>query len=340
MRSVTRMIDFKPTQIIGLLARTTPFLLLRLVVCIGITLAYIVAVGVGGGIGALFGKIGGNGAGGGAFGGLMGFGIVSGILWWAREYLLYMVKAGHVAVLVELMDGKPVPGGPGQIDYASSIVKQHFATSSMLFGLNQLIRGILKAFNRLTLSIAAWLPIPGLDVVVKVIDAVINTGLSHLDQVILAQILRVRGDNPWAVARNCIVLYAQNAKGALKNAVFLTFLIWGLTLLILFLVAAPIAAAVGLLHVQAGLATFLLAVVAALSLKAALIDPFATVALIQVYDKITQGQTPNPEWSAKLEALSAKFRDLTQKARAFAAPAKATGVAAPAIATSATNTPT
>ncbi|MBS0582752.1 MAG: hypothetical protein JSS42_06595, partial [Proteobacteria bacterium] len=235
--------------------------------------------------------------------------------------------------------GKPVPGGKGQIYYASGIVKQHFATSSMLFGLNQLIRGILKAFNRLTLSIASWLPIPGLDAVVKLVDAIVNTGLSHLDQVILAQILRVRGDNPWAVARDCTVLYAQNAKGALKNAVFLTFLIWGLTLLILFLVAAPIAAAVGLFHVHAGIVTFLLAVVAALSLKAALIDPFATVALIQVYDEITRGQTPNREWSAKLESMSAKFRELTQKARDFAAPAKpadAPALAAPAADASAT----
>ena len=48
----------------------------------------------------------------------------------------------------------------------------------------------------------------------------------------------------------------------------------------------------------------------------------------------------NPEWSANLESMSARFRVLTQKAREFAAPAKATGVAAPAIATSTTNTPT
>ena len=105
------------------------------------------------------------------------------------------------------------------------------------------------------------------------------------------------------------MLYAQNYKGVLKNAAFLTFMIWGLTLLILALVAAPIAALIGLFHVHAGFWTFALAVIAALSLKAALIDPFATVALIQVYDKITAGQTPNPEWTAKLESMSAKFRD-------------------------------
>lgn len=246
-------------------------------------------------------------------------------MFWAREYLLYLVKAGHIAVLVELLDGRTIPNGKSQIDYATAVVKQHFATSSMLFGLNQLIRGILRVFNRLTVSIASWLPIPGLDALVKLVDAVINTSLSHLNQVILAQILRSSSAgadaNPWAIARDSTVLYAQNYKGVLKNAAFLTMMIWGLTLLILLLVAAPIAALVGLFHVHAGIWTFALAVIAALSLKAALIDPFATVALIQVYDKITAGQTPNPEWAAKLESMSGKFRELTQKAREMTSPA-------------------
>ncbi|MDR3386602.1 MAG: hypothetical protein P4L92_06070 [Rudaea sp.] len=319
------MLDFRTGQIFGLLVRTLPFILLRLAVYVGITLAYILAVGVGSGMGYLFGSIGSNAGGGAGIGGLIGFAIISGILYWAREYLLYLVKAGHIAVLIELMDGREVPDGKGQIEYATNIVKQHFATSSTLFGLNQLIRGILRVFNRLTVSIASWLPIPGLDVLVKLVDAIINTGLSHLDQVILAQILRRKTGNggtnsPWAIARDSTVLYAQNYKGVLKNAAFLTFIIWGLTLVILLIVAAPIAALVGLFHVHAGIATFVLAVIAALSLKAALIDPFATVALIQVFDKITAGQTPNPEWSAKLETMSAKFRELTQKAREAVTP--------------------
>jgi hypothetical protein len=327
------MLDFRTAQIFGLLLRTLPFIALRVVVYVGITIAYVIAVGVGSGIGLLFGKIGGGGGAGAGIGGLIGFGIVSGMLFWAREYLLYLVKAGHIAVLVELLDGRTIPTGKSQIDYATTVVKQHFATSSMLFGLNQLVRGILRVFNRVTVSIASWLPIPGLDVLVKLVDAVINTSLSHLDQVILAQILRsnsVAGGaaNPWAIARDSTVLYAQNYKSVLKNAAFLTFIIWGLTLLILLLVAAPIAALVGVFHVHAGVWTFALAVIAALSLKAALIDPFATVALIQVYDKITAGQTPDPEWSARLESMSDKFRELTQKAREMTVPSSPTSTSA------------
>jgi hypothetical protein len=309
------MLDFRTGQILGLLMRTMPFLLLRIAVYIGITIAYVLAVGIGGGIGLLFGKIGGNTGGGAGIGGLIGFIVISGILFWARQYLLYLVKAGHIAVLVELLDGRQIPSGSGQIGYATNIVKQHFASSSMLFGLHQLVRGILNVFNRLTTSIASWLPIPGLDMLVKLVDTVINTSLSHLDQVILAQILRKHTDNPWAVARDSVVLYAQNYKGVLKNAVFLTLIVWGLTLLLWIGVAAPIAALIGLFHVEAGVWTFILAFIAALSIKAALIDPFATVALIQVYDKVTAGQTPNPQWSAKLESISGKFRSLVERAQ-------------------------
>ena len=219
------MFDFRIGQIFVLLGRTLPFLLLRLAVYLGITLAYVLAVAAGSGIGLLLGRIGGGGGGGAGFGALIGFAIVSGLLYWAREYLLYLVKAGHVAVLVELIDGRPIPGGKGQIDFAQQVVKEHFATSSVLFGLNQLIRGILRVFNRLTLSLASWLPIPGLDVLIKLIDAIVNTGLRHLDQVILAQVLRQPASNPWAVARDSVVLYAQNARGALKNAAFLTVII-------------------------------------------------------------------------------------------------------------------
>ena len=309
------MLDFRTGQIVGLLLRTAPFLLLRIAVYVGITIAYVLAVGIGGGIGALFGSIGGNMGGGAGFGGIIGFVIVSGILFWARRYLLYLVNAGHIAVLVELLDGKVVPAGSGQIGYGTGIVKQHFATASVLFGLHQLVRGVLNVFNRLTISIASWLPIPGLDVLVKIIDKIINTSLSNLDMVILAQILRRHADNPWAIARDSTVLYAQNYKGVLKNAVFLTFTVWALTLLLWIGVGAPIAAAVHFLHMQAGVWTLVLALIAALSIKAALIDPFATVALIQVYDKVTAGQQPNPEWAAKLESVSGKFRELADRAR-------------------------
>ena len=322
------MLDFGTGRTLGLLARTAPFIVLRVAVYVGITIAYALAIGAGAGIGFLFGKVGGNGDSGAGIGGLIGFVVACGILYWAREYLLYLVKAGHVAVLVQMIDGKPMPEHQGQIAFGREAVKRHFASSSVLFGLNQSVRGTLSAFNGFTLSIASWLPIPGLETLVKLIDKIIATSLSHLDQVILAQILRKDSADAWATACDSVVLYAQNYKGVLKNAAFLTFVIWGLTLAIFLLVAAPIAALVGVFHLHAGLWTFALALIAAWSLKAAVIDPFATVALLQMYDKLTAGQTPDAAWVARLESISDKFRGLVREARNAAAHSSASAPAA------------
>ncbi|MCK9538898.1 hypothetical protein [Dokdonella sp.] len=317
------MIDFQPGLIFRLLLRTLPFFALRLAVYLGITLAYVVGVGLGSGIGLLFGKVAGASGGGMFWGALVGFALVSGILYWVREYLLYLVKAGHIAVLVELLEGREVPDGKGQIAHARQIVTARFKESSVLFGLDVLIKGILRVFNRVVASIAGFLPIPGLDGLLKIVDAIVRTSLTFLDEVILAQIIRQKSTNPWATARDSVVLYAQNYKGLFRNAVVLTFMVWGMTLLIFLLVLGPVAGLVALAPGIAGIWTFVLALVLALSLKAALVDPFAMAALMQAYAKLTDGQVPNPEWIARLDKMSGKFRTLTKRAeeQPVAAPA-------------------
>lgn len=309
------MLDFSTGRTLKLLARTAPFVGLRVLVYLGIALAYIVVIGIGAGIGALFGKIGGATGTGAGWGGLIGFGLVSGVLFWARAYLLYLVKAAHIAVLVELLDGKSIPLGKGQIQFGRELVRKRFAATSMLFGLHQLVRGILRVFHRVTVSIAQFLPIPGLESVVKIFDAIIKTSLGSLDQVILGQIFRRDAESAWTTSRDSVVLYAQSYKGILKNAVFLTFIVWGLTLALFLIVAAPLAAIVAFVPALAGFWTFALAAIVAFCLKAALIDPFTVTALLQVYARETAGKTPDPAWTERLEKMSGKFRELAQKAR-------------------------
>lgn len=93
--------------------RTLPFIILRLVVYAAIASAYLSASGTVAGIGWLLGRVASvEGAAGGAFwGALIGFGLTSAILYLLCEYLLYLVKAAHIAVLVELLDRKSIPAG-------------------------------------------------------------------------------------------------------------------------------------------------------------------------------------------------------------------------------------
>lgn len=323
------MKDFQVGEVIGLLRRTAPFLIFRFLIYFGITLAYVLATGIGAGVGYTAGMVFGDTATGSAWGGFIGFGIAGAVMYFLREYLLYMVKAGHIAVLVEIMDGGEVPGGRGQIDHAQRVVKARFAESNVLFAVDQLIKGIIKAFNRAFFTLAAILPIPGIEGIAKFVNTVIRLSLTYLDEVILAYNIRTKSDNPWASSRTALVLYAQNYKAFFKNAVFLALIIWLLTLLVFLLILAPIAGLVALFPGTAGALTFVIALVFAWGVKQAVIEPFAMTALMQVFFKVTEGQQAEPEWERKLESLSDKFGELKTKASSWVGTKTATTVDAP-----------
>lgn len=308
------MKDFRLFEILGLMSKTTPFLFFRFIIYFIITLAYAIGIGVGAGIGYLIDHIGTDPESFTFFGGLAGFGLITAALYFVREYLLYLTKAGHIVVLVELMEGKKLPGGRGQIDYAQKMVRERFAESSLLFGLDQLIKGVLKAFNNAFFNISNLLPIPGLQGIAKFVNTVLNLSLTYLDEVILAYNFRIRSDNPWKSSQTALVLYAQNYKAFLKNAFFLAFFIWGLTLLVFLLILAPVAGLVSLFPGSGGGMTVIIALVFAWGVKQAIIEPIGMTALMQVYFKVTAGQEPNPEWEAKLDSLSTKFQEIKAKA--------------------------
>ncbi|MBL4661165.1 MAG: hypothetical protein JKY19_12480 [Alcanivoracaceae bacterium] len=224
-----------------------------------------------------------------------------------------MVKAGHIAVILKHLDGEDIPSGKGQIAYAQSIVKERFKEASVLFAVDQIIKGVVKFITGMFEGIMRFLPfIP--QPIVKFISAVVKNSMNYVDEIILAYNIKNEIDNPWEGSKQAVVLYAQNYKKFLKNAVFVTIISWALTLLVLALTFGPIAATLKMGNYDLGFMPFVVAVVASISIKAALIDPFAMTALMQVFFKVTEGQEPNPEWEAKLEKGSKKFREMKDKA--------------------------
>lgn len=294
--------------------KTMPFVLFRMVIYLGITLAYLIGTGAGAGIGYGVTAFGENPGGGAGIGALLGFSAVGIAVYWAREYLLYLVKAAHIAVLVDVLDEKPVLGSRAQIDTAQQLIRCRFTEASVLFGLDQLVKGVLRTLNHLVLALTSWLPIPGLSNLVAFINRVIEMSLTYVDEIIIAYHLRSGSDNPWQSCRDALILYAQNYKVFLKNAMFLTLLMYLLAFLVFLLVLAPVGALMAAFPGQVGGWSFLVAIVLAWSVKAALLEPIAVFALMQVFFKVIEGQSPDPEWSSKLEQASDKFRKLKDKA--------------------------
>ena len=193
--------DFSLSRSINAMIKTTPFIVTRMVVYFGIALLYIFATGTGGAVGYGVTSFG-DGEGAGAFyGALFGFAGASGVLYWLREYILYVVKAGHIAVLTKLYDNEPFPEGKGQVTYAKDVVQAKFKEASIMFAVDQLVKGVLKAITRLLGGIAWVLPIPGLENLMKLVNSVIRMSLTYVDEIILAHAIRTNSDNMWATAR-------------------------------------------------------------------------------------------------------------------------------------------
>jgi hypothetical protein len=310
------MWDFSISRSLGLMAKTMPFIVFRVVVYAGIAVAYVLVTGVGAGVGWGIGAFGDDDFRGAAtfWGGAVGFGLTAGVLYFLREYILYMVKAGHIAVLVKLIDGETVPDGQGQLSYATDVVKARFAEASVLFAVDQLVRGVLAAIIGIVQGIAALLPIPGLQNIVGLIRAFLRISVGFVDEVILAYAIRTNSTNPWASAQTALVLYAQNYKVMLKNAAWLTLITYGLAFIVFLVMLAPAAALVYLVPGGWSAGGFVFAIIFAWAVKTALIEPFAIACLMQVYFAVTDGQTPDPEWDQRIGAVSRKFNEIKERA--------------------------
>jgi hypothetical protein len=310
------MWDFNFAATVGAMARTLPFLLFRMLVYFAIAFAYILSVGVGGAIGFGFGALGDeeSRAAGAFWGALIGFGGVSAGLYLLREYVLYMVKAGHIAVLTQIYDGQSPPGGRGQIEYAAKMVKERFGQANVLFALDQIIKGVLRVLTGIIGGVSMIIPIPAIQSIVGMINAILKMSLTYVDEIILAHNFRIASTNPWETSRQALVLYAQNYGRFLKNAVWLWLIMWALTIVLFLVFLGPAVALMALFPGEAGVFAFVVTFILAWSVKAAVMEPFAIYALMQVYFKTTEGQVPNPEWDAKLAGASKKFRELKDRA--------------------------
>ena len=313
------MWDFSINRSFGLMVATAPFILFRIIVYVGIAIAYVLVTGVGAGVGWGVGALGNADFHAAAtfWGGIIGFAVTAGVIYFAREYLLYIVKAGHLAVLVELLEGRDIPAGRPQIDFAAEKVKARFAETNVLFAVQQIVRGVLAAITGIIQGVASIIPIPGMEQFVGLVRAFLRIAVGMIDQVILAWAFKTRATNPWASAQTAVVLYAQNYRVMLKNAAWLTLITYAVSFLVFLVMLVPAGAVVWLIPGGWSVGGFIFAIVFAWAVKAAVIEPFAIACMMQVYFQTVQGQEPDPQWDARIAAVSSKFGEMKERAIAW-----------------------
>ncbi len=316
---------------VNLLVQTLPYALMRFGILVAVSIItliwYAITLGGGSWIGSkvpLLGYVW-------IFGGLG----VWGYLWWfVVRYFLYLLKAGHIAVLTDLITtGRVGNGQEDMFTYGKRVVTERFGQVSALFALDAIVKGIVTAFNRTLRWIANLIPIPGLSGMVSIVNSIVRATTSYIDETIFSYSL-ARGDaNHWRSAQDGLIYYAQNSKEVLKTGVYivlldyvLTFVAWLACLVPAFLVAS--------LFSPGGIAQFgvvITAVLFAANLRSAFLKPLFLTMVMTKFHVCARNQVINLEWDQKLSSASDKFQTLKQQAQAPFAPSQQAAVPAPQL---------
>lgn len=310
------MCEFSIFRALGLLIRTWPFVLMRTAVHLGIAVGVVIAAGVGAVAGQALAGLGGEAPGSSAalWGGGAGFLLASLAVVFLRGRGLHRVTAPHLSALIEALDRRPLPIGRSQVALANGIVAERFGDESALIALDSLVRGVIRTATGLVDDLLVdILPVSALDRLARASGAQLRLTLGLIDAVVLAHATRTRWENAWEAAHDGLVLYTQNARPLMANAVWLSLVGWALAGLVAF-AALSLASSLAVVLPGVPWAGVLLAVVFGWSVKAALFEPFAIACMLQLHLRLTQDQEPLPEWRGRLTQVSDTFRQLGERA--------------------------
>lgn len=234
-----------------------------------------------------------------------------------REYVLYLLKAGHVALIAEIVATGQAPPAASQTAWAKERVTHYFKEISVLALVDQLVKGILAAVNRALFNVLQILPIPGLDSAAKIVERVIYFSLTYIDEAILAYTFKTKNENVFAAAKTGVVLYCHAWQPLLKNAAVLTLLSYLFVAAATVVFMVPLGVLALLLPSSLALGKFLLfclALFLGVAAKWILFDPLACTSTLLAFLAAADTAEPDPEWEAKIEAVSEQFRTLKDKA--------------------------
>ncbi|NLV44326.1 MAG: hypothetical protein GXY07_07480, partial [Candidatus Hydrogenedentes bacterium] len=134
-----------------------------------------------------------------------------------REYVLYLLRAGHVAVITEIIEQGSLPEDVNQTQWGRDKVTAYFKEISVLALVDQLIKGIIGMLNRVLFNVMTILPIPGLEGAAKVAQKVVDFSLTYVDESILSYTFKTRNKNVYDAAKTGIILYCQAWERAIEK---------------------------------------------------------------------------------------------------------------------------
>ena len=310
---------------IGIVMKTMPYVLYRAliygVLCLCV-IGYLTLLAV---IGGVFGT--------GAFWALflVSVGLVAmlGLAGFVGEYVFYQLKAGHVALITEIITEGQLPVGISQMKWARGRVLHYFDAADPRLGPGEIlgsVRKVLRAVNRKLFESATALPLPGIECGTRFTEHMVDLSQEYVEEAVIAYAFKAKDRNLPKSAVNAIAVYCQSWKVILGNAVTLTVLSYCFALLaaVMFLVPLGFVAAqvVAPERTIVKFVLFATGVFLGFAAKWALFDPVACASTVLTFLEESDVSPPDPEWEKQVESVSEAFADLKQKADEGAGEAK------------------
>ncbi|MCZ2257423.1 hypothetical protein [Sporosarcina sp. G11-34] len=308
-----------------LVKRTLPFLFARMMIYGLFAAAALVFLGIMIAIGFLLLKLFGEASGVFLIVMLITFGVIYGGLKFLERYVMYMVKVGHISVVVKLLKNGSIPEGKGQIAYGKDQVKKNFGSANVAFVVDKAIHGAVRQIQRWILRVGEFFNfVPGAKNIIGILNTVMSVSLNYIDEAVVSYIIlrknEEREETVWKSASDGVVLYAQSWKGIIKTAAGAVVFIYAFCIISFMVFALPLMGIGKLMSKNSPELGFFLGAIAVIgayvltvALKRALIDPIVTIAMIRSYQMSIEGLEPAMDLQQQLVGVSGKFKSLFAK---------------------------
>lgn len=229
-----------------------------------------------------------------------------------EHYIGYLLKAGHVAAVSNIVTTGTVPDDP--FAYGKDKVKAKFLTSGAYFAVDSLITGAVKQLNGGLDIVEQYLgKLPGMSSLISFLKIFVSIALGNVDECCLAYTFYKEDQSAFKSGADGVVIYFQNWKLILKSALKVTviaFAVSALGWLIIMVVLVAVIGAVGVPGFAAFFIGMVLALLTVMVVKSAFVDSYTMVCMVCTYMEAAPSTEITFDLYNKLCRLSSKFKSL------------------------------
>ncbi len=227
------------------------------------------------------------------------------------KYIFYLVKAAHIAVIVEYVETRKTPRL--QLVWGFRRLKGRFLSTSALFVVNSLLDVVLKEVHKKLMGLASEYKLP--KPLSYILSGIIHNSTAYVDEAIVAYMFLKGKESTWQSAKDALTLYVKNWKWILLASAILSSVIYGIMAYFGFYIYFEGIPFTEMTLILQSIYTTLVAGVVVV-LFSGFVQPFIEISIIVTYLEEIKGQQPDSQTFEWLKSNSKTFKGLVAKGAA------------------------